>query len=271
VSQVLVSFFDSKPAALHGLALVEGTGRGLSRRRRAAVLSRESDGARSRYEPPTLLPFGVFVGPLFGGILGSQAGEAGLIVGLFFGLYVGLFLDAWRVLDRCDFLDEILYGLAPGQAALVSFVPGRSARSIESCLAPLGAVTVHRSPRIPIEEDMAREVAEAIAEVDRVLGAEGDASEGGEPERERQIGTVWRRLRTIEAIANRLLSEDRAEFETEVQILRRELDEADGWRAARIDDRMSKVRARHERSRQVLEVSRGRLRAASARVPLNPV
>ena len=268
-SKVLISFFDSKQAALQGLALVEGTGRDRGRRSRALVVSRESDGSRPTCEPPIPWPFGAIVGLCLGTIVGSWAGEAGLVVGLFFGLYLGLFLDARRIIERADLLDDIQYGLAPGQAALVSFVPDRSAPSIERCLAPLGAVTVHRFPRIPIEEDMAREAAEAVVEVDGLLGAEGAASQGGGTEQERRTAAV-RRLRTIETIGDRLLGQERAQFEMDVQVLRRELDEAGGWQATRIRRRVSKVRASHERSRRVLETSRGRVRAAAALVPFNP-
>lgn len=269
LSKVLISFFDSKQAAIQGLALVDGTGRERSRRSRAVVLSRESDGSRPRWEPPIPWPFGAIVGLCLGSIVGSWAGEAGLVAGLFFGLYLGIFLDAWRVLERCDLLDEIQDGLAPGRAALVSFVPKWSAARIERCLAPLGAVTVHRFPRIPIEEDVAREAAEAVADVDRLLAAKADASPGGGPERERRTAAV-QRLRTIEAIADRLLGEERAQFEFDVDILRRQLDEAGSWRATRIKRRVSKVRASHEHSRRVLETSRGHVRAAAALVQLSP-
>jgi hypothetical protein len=263
MSEVLISFFDSKQAALHGLALVEGTGRNRSRRSHAVVVSRETDGSRSRCEPPLPWPFGAIVGLCLGWIVGSCAGEAGVVVGLFLGLYLGLFLDMSRVLGRGDLLDEIQDGLAPGQAALVSFVPKWSAARIERCLAPLGAVTVHRFPRIPIEEDVAREAAEAVEEVDRQLEVEGDASQGGGAEQERRTAAVRRRLRTIEAIADRLLWQERAQFEIDVDILRRQLDEAGSWRATRIKRRISKVHASRERSRQVLETSRSRLRAAA--------
>jgi hypothetical protein len=263
VSEVLISFFDSKQDALDGLALVESIGRDLS----VVVLSRESDGSRSRCEPPAPWPLGAIVGFCLGGIVGSWAGETGLVVGLFFGLYLGIFLDGWRVLGRGDLLDEIQYGLAPGQAALVSFVSRRSAGPIERCLAPHGAVTVHRFPGAPIEEDVAREVADALTDVYRVLGAGSDPSHVSESERALRVAAV-RRLRTIEAIADRLLGQERAQFEFDVDILRRELDGAGTWRAIRIKRRMSMVRASYESLHNALEISRGRVRAAESLIHL---
>ena len=263
VSEVLISFFDSKQPALDGLALVETIGRDRS----VVVLSRESDGSRSRCEPPVPWPLGAIVGLCLGGIVGFWADEAGLVVGLFFGLYLGIFLDVWRVLGRGDLLDEVQYGLAPGQAAVVSFVSKWSAAAIERGLAPLGAVTVHRFPGAPIEKDVAREVAEALTEVYRVLGAEDDPSQVGESERALRVAAV-RRLRTIEAIADRLLGQERAQFEFDVDILRRKLDEAGSWRATRIKRRMSKVRASYERLHNGLETSRGRVRAAESLIRL---
>ena len=269
LNEVLVSFFDSKQAALRGLALVDGAGREHSWRSKAVVVSMETDGSRSRCEPPIPWPFGAIAGLCLGGVAGSWAGEAGLVVGLFFGLYLGLFIDAWRILGRGDLLDEIQCGLQPGQAALVSFVPKWSAAPIESDLAPLGAVTVHRFPGTPIEEDLAREVAEAVAEADKLLGAERDHYDGGDAECERQLGTALRRLRTIETIADSLLGQERVQFEADVNMLDRELIEARGWRAARIGRRLRKVRASHQRSRLVIEASRTRLRAAAAAVQSN--
>jgi hypothetical protein len=262
---VLISFFDSKQAALDGLASFDGIGRDESGRSGAVVVSRDRAGTRSRVEPPAPPPLRPVVGTCLGGFLGSWAGEAGLVVGLFFGLYVGLLVDAWRILARGDLLDEIQDGLAPAQAALVSFGPDRSAAPREGRLAALGAVTVHRFPRRPIEEDMAREAAEAVAEVDRLMRVEGDASQGGESEEARRTAAV-RRLRTIESIADQLLERERAQFETDVHILRRQLDGAPSCRAARIKRRISKVRASHERSRKALETSRGHVRAAAALV-----
>lgn len=259
VSEVLISFFDSKQAALDGLELVESIGRD----RGSVLVNRESDGSRPRCEPPVPWPLGAIVGLCLGGIVGSWAGEAGLVVGLFFGLYLGIFLDAWRVLGRGDLLDEIQYGLAPGQAAVVSFVSRRSAGAIDRCLAPLGAVTVHRCPGAPIEEDVAREVEDALTEVYRALGADDDPPQVSESERALRVAAV-RRLRTIEAIADRLLGQERAQFELDVDILRGELAEAGSWRATRIKRRMTSVRVSYERLRDALETSRGRVRAAAS-------
>jgi hypothetical protein len=259
VTEVLISFFDSKQAALHGLELVESIGRGRS----SVLVNRESDGSRPRCEPPVPWPLGAIVGLCLGGIVGSWAGEAGLVVGLFSGLYLGIFLDLWHILGCGDLLDEIQYGLEPGQAAVVSFVSRWSAAVIERCLAPLGAMTVHRFPGAPIDEDVAREVAEALTEAYRVLGAHDEPSQGGESERALRSAAV-RRLRTIEAIADRLLGQERAQFEFDVDILRRQLDEASSWRATRIKRRMSKVRASYERLHKALETSRGRVRAAAS-------
>jgi hypothetical protein len=259
VSEVLISFFDSKQAAIDALASVESIGRDHS----SVLVNRESDGSRPRCEPPVPWPLGAILGLCLGGIVGSWAGEAGLVVGLFSGLYLGIFLDAWRVLGRGDLLDEVQYGLAPGQAAVVSFVSRWSATAIERCLASLGAVTVHRFAGSPIEEDVAREVAEALAEVYRVLGANKEPPQVSESEPALRSAAV-RRLRTIEAIAERLLGQERAQFEFDVDILHRELDEAGSWRAMRIKRRMSRVRASYERSRKVLETSRGLVRAAAS-------
>jgi hypothetical protein len=263
VNEVLLSFFDTKKAAVDGFELVESIGRD----RGSVLVSREDDGSRSRCEPPVPWPFGAIVGLCLGGIVGSWAGEAGLVVGLFFGLYLGLCFEAWRVLGRGDLLDEVQYGLAPGQAAVVSFVSRWSAAAIERGLAPLGAVTVHRFPGAPIEEDVAREVAEALTEVYRALGADDDPPQVSESERALRVAAV-RRLRTIDAIADRLLGQERAQFEFDVDILRRQLDEVGSWRATRIKRHTSKVRASYERLHNALETSRGRVRAAGLLIHL---
>jgi hypothetical protein len=263
VNEVLISFFDSKQAALDGLAFVEKIGRD----RGSVLVSRESDGSRSGYETPAPLPVGAVVGLCLGGIVGSWAGEAGLVVGLFFGLYLGIFLDVWRRFGRGDLLYEVEGGLPPGQAAVVSFVSRWSAAAIERSLAPLDAVTVHRFPGAPIEEDVAREAAEALTEVYRVLGAEEGSSQVSESERARRSAAV-RRLRTIDAIAERILAQERAQFEFDVDILHRELDKAGSWRAARIKGRIPQVRASYECLRSALETSRGRVRAAESLIHL---
>ena len=266
VNEVLISFFDSKQAALSGLELVDGIGREHDWRSQAVVVSRETDESLPRCDPPIPWPFGAIVGLCLGGIVGSLAGEAGLVIGLFFGLYLGIFVDAWRALGRGDLLDEIQYGLEPGQAALVSFVPRWSVARIEHDLASLDSVTVHRFPGTPLDDDLTREAAEAVAEARGLLGAERDYSSRRDAEHERPIGAAGQRLRTIDAIADRLLWQQQVQFEADVHILSREAHGAGGWRTARIGRRIQQVRASHQRSRMVLNASRLRVRAAAAAV-----
>ena len=266
VNEVLISFFDSKQAALRGLELVDGANRENDWRSHAVVVSKETDGSRQRCDPPMPWPFGAIVGLCLGAIVGSLVGEAGLVVGLFFGLYLGISVDAWRALGRGDLLDEIQYGLEPGQAALVSFVPRWSVARIEHDLASLDSVTVHRFPGTPLDDDLTREAAEAVAEARGLLGAERDYSSRRDAEHERPIGAAGQRLRTIDAIADRLLWQQQVQFEADVHILSREAHGAGGWRTARIGRRIQQVRASHQRSRMVLNASRLRVRAAAAAV-----
>jgi hypothetical protein len=261
VSEVLISFFDSKEAALRAFALVESSGYGRS----AVVLTREPDGSRSRYEPPAQLPLGAVAGLCLGAIVGSRAGETGLVVGFFFGLYLGLFIDAWRRFGRGDLLFEIQGGLSAGQAAVVSFVPGWSAASIEKRLAPIGAVTVHRFPGVPVEKDIAREIAQAQREVDRLALAGEEPSLGDKSERARRLAAV-RRLNACKAIAARLLGQERAQFEFDVDILRRQLDGASSLRAMRIERRISQVEMSYAHLQNTLDTSRGRVHTAAALV-----
>ena len=266
VNEVLISFFDSKQAALRGLELVDGANRENDWRSHAVVVSKETDGSRQRCDPPMPWPFGAIVGLCLGAIVGSLVGEAGLVVGLFFGLYLGISVDAWRALGRGDLLDEIQYGLEPGQAALVSFVPRWSGARIEHDLASLDLVTVHRFPGTPLDEDLTREAAEAVAEAQELLGAERDHSSRGDAEHVRRIGVARQRLRMIDTIADRLLWQQQVQFEADVHILSHEAHGAGGWRAAAIGRRIQQVRASHQRSRMVLNASRLRVRAAAAAV-----
>ena len=266
VNEVLISFFNSKQAAMRGLELVDGIGREHDWRSQAVVVSRETDESLPRCDPPIPWPYGAIVGLCLGGIVGSLGSEVGLVMGLFFGLYLGIFVDAWRALGRGDLLDEIQYGLEPGQAALVSFVPRWSVARIEHDLASLDSVTVHRFPGTPLDDDLTREAAEAVAEARGLLGAERDYSSRRDAEHERPIGAAGQRLRTIDAIADRLLWQQQVQFEADVHILSREAHGAGGWRTARIGRRIQQVRASHQRSRMVLNASRLRVRAAAAAV-----
>jgi hypothetical protein len=247
-TEVLISFFDSKEAALRALALVESIGHGHA----AVVLTRERDGSRAPYEAPAPLPLGAVTGLCLGAIIGSRAGETGLVVGFFFGLYLGLLMDAWRLFGRGDLLFEIQGGLPAGQAAVVSFVPRWSTSSIEKRLAPVGGVTIHRFPGVPVEKDVAREVTEALTEVDRLLVARGEPSQA-----------AVRRLNAIEAIADRLLGQERAQFEFDVDILGQQLDGANRVRALRIKRRMSQVEMSYAHLQSTLDTSRGRVHTAA--------
>jgi hypothetical protein len=263
VNEVLVSFFESKRSALRGRALVDATCSGRGRRPRVVVLTREIDSSRSPYDVPRQEPLGGVVGLVLGAAFGSFAGEAGFVVGLFFGLYAGLFVDLWRLLARCDLLDEIQDGLAPGQAALVSFVRDSTASSIERSLAPTDAVSVHRFPRAPIEEDLAREVQQAAMEVAQLVEAR-DRGESGLVDQEHRIARARRRLSLLEEIAGRLLWLERLQFEFEICVLNRERIATPWWQGGRLRGRVKNLRSSHTRSKTLLEASRDRIHAAAA-------
>lgn len=260
MNEVLISYFDSRDSAHGGRALVEATRGGLRRRSRVAVLSREADGSRSPCEVPAQAPLGGVVGLVLGGLVGSVAGEAGLVVGLFFGWYAGLFVDLWQRLARCDLLDQVQDGLAPGQAALVTFAG--PAASIELSLAATNAVTVHRFPHRRIEEDLEREVRMAAADVAGMVGAEG--GEGGSANAAAGFAAVRRRLSVLEAVSIRLLWLEQQQFESEARIIHRERRQASRWRTARLRARLADARAAHRRCKTMLEASLEGGRAAAA-------
>ncbi len=261
--QVLISFFDSQREADAGSALIAAAEKRGWQRTPAAVVSRGLDDSRSPVEPPAVAPFGAIIGTVLGGVLGSFAGEAGVVVGLFFGLYLGLFADLWRTLARGDVLDEVQDGLASGQAALVSFVGLAPAGSIERRLAATRAVTVHRCPHTPIEDDFAREVRAAAAELDQLLDPDRPL-EGAPGDRDRAIAATRRTLAMLEAIGARLLWLERLQFGFETSILNRELKESPRWRAPRVRRRVADVRAAHQRARVTLETSSARVLTAEA-------
>ena len=263
MNELLVSFFESKQSALRGRALVDATRSGRGPRPRVVVLTREIDGSRSPYDVPRQTPLGGVVGLVLGAVVGSFAGEAGFVVGLFFGLYAGLFVDLSRLLARCDLLDEIQDGLAPEQAALVSFVRDSTASSIERSLAPTDAVSVHRFPRAPIEEDLAREVQQAAMDVAQLVEP-GDNGERGLVDTTRRIAAAQRRLSVLEAVTNRLLWLERLQFEFEIGVLNRERIEAPWWQVGRLRGQVMNLRSSHRRSKTLLEASRDRIHAATA-------
>ncbi len=260
--QVLISFFESTRAALDGLALVTRKGAARVAQPPAAVVSRNPDGSRLPVEPPAAWPVGAAIGVVLGGLLGSFGGEAGVVIGLFFGLYAGIFVDVWRTLSRGDFLDEIQAGLAPGQAALVIFLGCSSATAIDRKLASTGGVTLHRFPGSPIEDDFAREVGLAVAEVTR-LRSPDDHNEIPVADRALEIAAARRKLSLLQAIGDRLLWLERLDFGFQTHTLNRELRKAPRWRAFRLRRRVARVRAEDRRARTMIEASSVRARTAA--------
>jgi hypothetical protein len=258
-NEVLIAFFESKREAQGGLALLDATPARCRRGMRAVLVNKEGDCSRSAIEPPWVLPAGAVLGAGFGGILGLLGGEVGVVVGLFFGLYAGVFVDLWRTLTRADLLDEIQAGLAPGHAALVTFVRG-SASAIEGMLAATDAVVAHRFPGIPIEDDFAREVGETTTELGR-LAAAWEAVGDSSVEWERRIAAARRKLSVLEPYVSRLVWLDRLQFEVEMGVLNRELRGSPRWRAGYLRRKATRLRTSYRRSRAMLEASSARLRA----------
>ena len=260
---VLISFFESKESALEGRALIQQKRDRPVGRTAAVVVGREADNTRTQIEVPSASPIGAAVGAAIGAIAGAPAGPAGAAVALLCGLALGHVIDIARTLDRIDLLDEIQDGLEPGQAAIVTFASGPVAAEVERRLSGTDAVTVHRFPRRPIEEDLAREVREATADLERLLWVvpAGDRASG---DRDRDIAAARRRLSALEAIADRLLWLERDQFGFEIGILNQELRGSPRWRAARQRRRVEQFRSSHQRTNMLLEASRARVREAQA-------
>ena len=259
-NEVLIAFFDSKPEAQDGLALLDATPARYGRGIRAVLVAREGDGSRPAIEPPWVLPAGAALGAGLGGILGLLGGEVGVVVGLFFGLYAGAFVDLWRSLARADLLHEVQAGLAPGHAALVTF--RASASVIEGRLAATGAVIVCRFPGIPIEDDFAREIRECTAELGLPTSSP-EAAGAGDIHRVGRIAAALRTLSVLEPYASRLLWLDRLQFEFEIGALNREARRSPQWRRGRILHRASRLRGSYQHARATLEASSARIRAVA--------
>ncbi len=243
---VLVSFFESQPEAVEGLAMAMQ-----ERRVSAAVLARKPDGTYTELVTPRVPPVGLVVGAALGAMIGLLAGQAGAVLGFFFGLYAGLAFDAWRAFARLDLLEEVQGGLAPGKAALVLFVRGSTAGAIDARLAETRGVTLHRSPNRPIAEDLAREVQDACTELRH-------------PDGGTSVANARRKVVALAAIADRLLWLEGLQFEFEIQILNRQIEGSPEWRASHLRRRARTVRAAHVRTTGVMEASRNRAQAAAA-------
>ncbi len=265
--EAVIALFESRQSALEGRALVEAAGRKTWHRPRAAVVGRDQDGSRARFDVPMAAPAGAAIGAVLGAATGSVGGVEGLVVGFFFGLYIGIFADGWRTSARGDLLDEIQDVLGPGQSALVWFARPPWSASVERRLAVTGAVPLRRFPGTSIVEDVAREVREATADLERLVDP-ADGSLNGSADRELTVA-ARRKLTMLEAVADRLLWVERLEFGCEISRLNRELRESSGWRAARAGKRVATVRSSHRRRRMVLEASRNRLGAAQALIEGN--
>ena len=146
VNEVLISFFDSKQAALRGLALVDGTGREHSWRSHAVVVSRRPTGpdrganhpSRGRSAPSSVSASAGSLGRGPARPASSLACSSGCTSGS--SSTCGAFSDAAISSTRSR------AAWRPDRRPLSASCPRWSAARIESYLDPLGAVTVHRFP-----------------------------------------------------------------------------------------------------------------------------
>jgi uncharacterized membrane protein len=112
---------------------------------RAAVLTKNADGATEVKQYDDVSPIGILVGTSLGSLIGLLGGPVGLAVGATTGLTVGALTDARKVRFGESYVEEVSRSLIPGKFAVVAEIEEGWTTPVDTRMAALGGTVIRRA------------------------------------------------------------------------------------------------------------------------------
>jgi len=187
------------------------------------------------------------VGALVGGLTGLLGGPAGAVMGISVGALIGSFGDLFNMGVGSDFLDKVSKELSPGKAAIVAEVAEDWVTPLDTRMAAIGG-TVVRQWRTDFEDEMIeKDVKASKAEIAQLKEEASHASGEAKAKLTARINEARAKLKNasdrMEAQINRL----QHETDAKITMLQGQAAKATANAKTKIDQRVSELRADHER------------------------
>ncbi len=212
-----------------------------------AVVTKGADGKLTVKQAADTGPLGIGVGALVGGLTGLLGGPAGAAMGINVGALIGSLGDLFNMGVGTDFLDKVSKDLSPGKAAIVAEVAEDWVTPLDTRMGALGG-TVVREWRTDFEDEMIEQDAKARkAEIAQLKEEVSHASGEAKAKLTARIGEAQAKLKKASDRMEAQISQRQRETEAKISLLQGQVAKATADAKAKIDQRISELRADHER------------------------
>jgi uncharacterized membrane protein len=212
-----------------------------------AVVTKGADGKLSVKEAADNGPLGMGVGALVGGLTGLLGGPVGAAMGIGVGAFIGSFGDLFNMGVGTDFLDKVSKELSPGKSAIVAEVAEDWVTPLDTRMGAIGG-TVVREWRTDFEDEMIeKDVKARKAEIAQLKEEFSHASGEAKAKLTARIEEARARLRKATDWMEAQISRLQRGTDAQISVLQGQAAKTTANAKAKIDQRISELRAEHER------------------------
>lgn len=248
MSKFVVVIFPNETKAYEGTrALKELHAEGSLAVYDMAVVTKGADGKLSVKDAADNGPIGMGVGALVGGLTGLLGGPAGAAIGISVGALAGSFGDLFSMGVGADFLDKVSQELSPGKTAIVAEVEEDWVTPLDTRMGAVGGVVV-REWRMDFEDELTdREVKARKAEIAQLKEELTHASGEAKAKLTARIDEASAKLKNASDRAKAQITRLQKETDAKISVLQDQSAKATADAKAKIDRRISEMRANRER------------------------
>jgi uncharacterized membrane protein len=257
---VVLTFPDETKASAGTRALRELHREGSLTLYGMAVVAKDANGSLAVRERATMGPIGTLVGALVGGSFGLLGGPVGAAIGVTGGTLLGGWRDVYNLGVSETFLDEVSQRLTPGKAAVVAEVDEDWVTPLDRRMETIGGSVV-REWRLDFEDELdQREVVTRSAEVAQLKAECAQAGEETRAKLKAQVDDSQMRLQEASKRAQAWIARRGQETDAKIHALQDQAATANADRKAKLDQRITELRADYERRsaklKQALELTK---------------
>jgi len=218
-----------------------------------AVVAKEADGRISIKQAVDDGPLGLGVGALVGGLIGLIGGPVGAVVGLSYGALIGGIADIANAGVQADFVEAVSDKLTPGKVAVVAELSEDWVTPLDTRMERIGGEVI-REWRSDFEDEQIEKSVKALqAEVARLKEEFARTAAERKAKVKARIDEAQARLDAALKRAQDRLQRIDQESDAKIKELQQQAAKATGDAKAKIEQRITAMRADYQRRADLLK------------------
>jgi uncharacterized membrane protein len=253
MDKLIVAVFPSESVAYEGLrALRDLDTEGSLSLYASAVIAKDDSGGISIKQAADRGPLGTAVGLLSGTLVGLVTGPVGFLAGLTAGVTGGALYDIARAGISADFLDDTAAALKNGSVAVLAEVWEEWTTPLDTRIEKLGGVLLRRVRGEYIDDQIAKDAAALHAEITGLKEEMKTAAQGAQDRLSANLARARGKAEAEKKLIEHEIESGKVQAEAKVKVLQERIARASGVRKAKLEAKLTDLRARGEQRRAKL-------------------